>query len=128
MDVRSWSPGTPGSAADGRYAEAAFRVGEVCERAGDLWTAAQWFREAAEAGRPGARLRLGAVLGRLADSLADRPDAGTPDPGVLLAEAARWLTGSPEAATPAGIGLITDMLNRQQRQAARRALENAAPR
>ncbi|WP_019633065.1 hypothetical protein [Actinomadura atramentaria] len=127
MPVPSPNRQADGGPVDARYAEAAYRVGEACEHCGDLWTAAQWFREAAESGRPGARARLCCVLGRLADSLADRPD-GVPDSGELLAEAARWLTGAPEAAMPVGIGLVTALLNLQQRQAARRALEPAAPR
>ncbi|MCP9954319.1 hypothetical protein LUX33_41910 [Actinomadura madurae] len=41
----------------------------------------------------------------------------------LLAEAARWLSGAQAATTPDAIELITDMLNRQLRQAARRGFE-----
>jgi TPR repeat protein len=99
----------------------AFGLGETCEREGDLEQAADWYRVVAESGRADAALRLGAVLGRLADegSAADSAED-------LLAEATRWLSGAQDATTPDAIELITDLLNRQLRQAARRGLEPAA--
>ncbi|MFI6520214.1 tol-pal system YbgF family protein [Spirillospora sp. NPDC050679] len=123
MPVRPWSPELPGACADGPWADVAFGLGELYERDGDLDRAAEWYREAAEVGRSDAALRLGDVLGRLADQrLPAAPDTAA----GLLAEASRWLSGAPDATTPDAIELITDMLNRHQRQAARRGLE-AAP-
>jgi TPR repeat protein len=98
----------------------AFGLGEVYEREGDLDQAADWYRRAAESGRADAALRLGAVLGRMADAGSDGESAED-----LLAEATRWLSGAHDATTPDAIELITDMLNRQLRQAARRGFEPA---
>jgi TPR repeat protein len=89
-----------------------------CEREGDLEGAARWFRRAAEADFPNAALRLGAVLGRLAD---EHDTKTKRSPEMLLAEATRWL--SEVKTSPDAVELITDLLNRQQRLAARRALE-----
>ncbi|GAA0576181.1 SEL1-like repeat protein [Actinomadura livida] len=120
MPVRRWSPEDLGRPTDGTWADVAFGLGEMYEREGDLKQAADWYRRAAESGRPAAALRLGAVLGR-------RADAGAADESVsaedLLAEATRWLSGAQNATTPDAIELITDTLNRQLRQAARRGLE-----
>ncbi|WP_018655343.1 hypothetical protein [Actinomadura flavalba] len=118
MPARLSSPGVLGPATDAPFADSAYCLGVVCERDGDLRQAAQWFREAAEAGHTAARLRLGDVLGRLADQ--EWNGTGIADSEKLLAEASRWLSGAPATATPGGIGLITDMLNRHQRAAARR--------
>lgn len=119
MPVRPWNPDL-GRPADGTAAGIAFGLAELYERMSDLDRAADWYRRAAEAGHPDAALRLGAVLGRLADT--GRAGISAED---LLAEATRWLSGAPDATTPDAIELITDMLNRHQRQAARRGLEPA---
>ncbi|MGP4027871.1 SEL1-like repeat protein [Actinomadura sp. 3N407] len=120
MPVRPWSPEDLGRPTDGTWADVAFGLGEMYEGEGDLEQAADWYRRAAESGRADAALRLGAVLGRMADagSAADSAED-------LLAEATRWLSGAQDATTPDAIELITDMLNRQLRQAARRGLEPA---
>ena len=120
MPVRPWSPEDLGRPTDGTWADVAFGLGEMYERAGDLESAADWYRRAAESDRADAALRLGAVLGRMAD--ASRADDSAED---LLAEATRWLSGAQDTTTPDAIELITDMLNRHQRQAARRGLEPA---
>ncbi|TDD94071.1 tetratricopeptide repeat protein [Actinomadura rubrisoli] len=120
MPVRPWSPEDLGRPTDGTWADVAFGLGEMYERAGDLESAADWYRRAAESDRADAALRLGAVLGRMAD--ASRADDSAED---LLAEATRWLSGAQDTSTPDAIELITDMLNRHQRQAARRGLEPA---
>lgn len=104
--------------ADGTLADVAYGVGNRCERAGDLERAARWFRRAAEAERPEAALRLGAVLGRLADA---RDPVGSSE--VLLAEATRWLSEASDTTTPDAIEVITAMLDRHHRQAARRGVE-----
>lgn len=106
----------------GALADVAFRLGDWREREGDLEQAAGWFRRAAESDRPDAALRLGDVLGRLAE---ERRAASGDSAEVLLAEATRWLSEARDATTPAGIELITDMLNRHQRQAASRGLQPA---
>lgn len=118
-----------GHGVTGERARAAYERGVWCDSQGDLEKAARAFRRAAEAGYPGAALRLGDVLVRLADR-ASVPAALTragrktkQSPEMLLAEASRWLSGV--TASPAAIELITDMLNRQQRLAARRAHEPA---
>ncbi|WP_131739436.1 tetratricopeptide repeat protein [Actinomadura roseirufa] len=121
MSVRPWSPEDLGRPTDGTWADMAFGLGEMYEREGDLEAAADWYRRAAESDRADAALRLGAVLGRLAD--ARRADESAEE---LLAEATRWLSEAQDATTPDAIELITDMLNRHQRQAARRGLEHAA--
>ncbi|WP_067481601.1 hypothetical protein [Actinomadura hibisca] len=122
MPVRPWCPEVPGARADGPWSDVAFGLGDLYERDGDLDRAAEWYREAAEAGRADAALRLGDVLGRLADQrLPAAPDTAA----ELLAEASRWLSGAPDATTPDAIELITVMLDRHQRQAARRGLEPA---
>jgi TPR repeat protein len=118
MPVRPWSPEDLGRPTDGTWADIAFGLGEMYEREDDLEQAAGWYRRAAESGRADAALRLGAVLGRLADAGAAADSAED-----LLAEATRWLSGVQDATTPDAIELITDMLNRQLRQAARRGLE-----
>ncbi|MFI0409515.1 tol-pal system YbgF family protein [Actinomadura sp. 3N508] len=120
MPVRPWSPEDLGRPTDGTWADVAFGLGETYEREGDLEQAAGWYRRAAESGRADAALRLGAVLGLLAD--ADTAAGSAED---LLAEATRWLSGAQDATTPDAIELITDMLNRQLRQAARRGVEPA---
>ncbi|XRQ03888.1 hypothetical protein ACN3XK_45955 [Actinomadura welshii] len=98
----------------------AFGLGQMFERGGELQEAADWYRRAARSGRADAALRLGAVLGQMADAgSADDPASA----GDLLAEATRWLSGAQDATTPDAIELITDTLNRQMRQAARRGLE-----
>ncbi|MDL4771733.1 MULTISPECIES: tetratricopeptide repeat protein [Thermomonosporaceae] len=122
MPVRPWSPEDLGRPTDGSWADVAFGLGEMYEREGDLEQAADWFRRAAESDRADAALRLGGVLGRLADARRGLPDDTAEE---LLAEATRWLSGANGATTPDAIELITDMLNRHQRQAARRGLEPA---
>jgi TPR repeat protein len=119
------NPERTGQGVTGERARAAYEQGLWHESQGDLDKAARCFRRAAEAGYPGAALRLGDVLVRLADR-ASVPAALTragrktkPSPEMLLAEASRWLSGV--SASPDAISLITDMLNRQQRLAARRA-------
>ncbi|HEY8479337.1 MAG TPA: hypothetical protein VIL71_05840 [Spirillospora sp.] len=118
MPVRLWSPEDLGRPAGGTYADVAFGLGEMYERESDLEQAANWYRRAAGAGRADAALRLVSVLGRMAD--AEDADDTADD---LLAEAARWLSGARDATTPDAIELVTDTLNRQMRQAARRGLE-----
>lgn len=120
MSVRPWTPEDLGRPTDGTWVDVAFGLGEMYERAGDLQQAADWYRRAAESGCADAALRLGAVLGRMADA-GPAGDAAED----LLAEATRWLSGAQDATTPDAIELITDMLNRQLRQAARRGLEPA---
>lgn len=113
----------------GTLAEVAYRLGEWREREGDLEQAAGWFRRAAEfpgAGRPDAELRLGDVLGRLAEQRRAQSGQARQSAEVLLAEGARWLAGAQSAAAPAAVELVTDMLNRHQRQAARRVPQSAA--
>lgn len=121
MSVRPWTPEDLGRPTDGTYADLAFGLGEMFEREGDLEQAAAWYRRAARSGRAAAALRLGAVLGELADAGSAGDSA---KPGDLLAEATRWLSGAQVAHTPDAIELITDTLNRQMRQAARRGLES----
>ncbi|WP_067461497.1 SEL1-like repeat protein [Actinomadura macra] len=121
MPVRPWSPEDLGCPTDGSWVDVAFGLGEMYEHENDLESAADWYRRAAESDHAEAALRLGAVLGRMADD--HRADDSAED---LLAEATRWLSGVPLAAAPDAIELITDMLNRHQRQAARRGLEPAA--
>lgn len=124
MSVRPWNPEELGRPTDGGRVDVAFGLGRVYELEGDLERAAGWYRRAAESGHTGAPLRLGAVLGRLAD--ARSADASAESAEDLLAEASRWLSGVQAATTPDAIELITDMLNRHQRQAARRGLEPTA--
>ena len=107
----------------GSLARVACSLGERCEREGDLDRAVRWFRRAAESGSPEAALRLGSALGRLADER--RAETGE-SPEQLLAEASRWLSEVRYATMPDGIELVTDMLNRHQRLAARRGLEPVA--
>lgn len=121
MPIRPWTPEDLGRPTDGTWADVAFGLGEVYEREGDLAQAADWYRRAAESGRADAALRLGAVLGLMADAGPAGESAED-----LLAEATRWLSGARDTTTPDAIELITDMLNRQLRQAARRGLEPAA--
>ncbi len=121
MSARPWTP------AYGRgprpHARIAFAVGKRYEQEGDLEGAARWFRQAAEADLSDAALRLGDVLGRMADQRGT--DRGrTRD--RLMAEATRWLSEAHGKTHPDAVELITDMLNRQQRLAARRAVEPAA--
>ncbi|NKZ04872.1 hypothetical protein HGB48_14100 [Actinomadura latina] len=120
MPVRPWTPEDLGRPTDGTWADVAFGLGEVYEREGDLEEAAGWYRRAAESGRADAALRLGALLGRMADAGPAGESAEE-----LLAEATRWLSGALDTTTPDAIELITDMLNRQLRQAARRGFEPA---
>ncbi|MGK5550174.1 tetratricopeptide repeat protein [Actinomadura kijaniata] len=105
---------------DGPWADVSFGLGELYELEGDLAQAAEWYREAAESGRADAALRLGDVLGRLAD---ERLPAAPDTAEELLAEATRWLSGAPAASSPDAIELITEMLDRHHRWAARRGLE-----
>lgn len=116
MPVRTWRPEAVRTAESETFAGVALGLGETFEHDGDLEQAASWYRRAAEAGSPFAALRLGDVLGRLADER--RAGDSAED---LLAEATRWLSDAPDTTTPDAIGLITDMLNRHQRRAARRA-------
>ena len=120
MPVRPWTPEDLGRPTDGTWADMAFGLGEVYEREGDLDQAAGWYRRAAESGSADAALRLGALLGRMADAGPEGESAEE-----LLAEATRWLSGALDATGPDAIELITDMLNRQLRQAARRGLAPA---
>ncbi|MEV4674701.1 MULTISPECIES: hypothetical protein [Actinomadura] len=120
MPARPWTPEDLGRPTDGTWADVAFGLGEMYEHEGDLEQAAGWYRRAAESGRADAALRLGAVLGRMADA-GTAGDAA----GELIAEAARWLSGALDTTSTDAIELITDMLNRQLRQAARRGLEPA---
>lgn len=120
MPIRPWTPEDLGRPTDGTWADVAFGLGEVYEREGDLAQAADWYRRAAESGRADAALRLGAVLGLMADAGPAGESAED-----LLAEATRWLSGARDTTTPDAIELITDMLNRQLRQAARRGFEPA---
>ncbi|MBW8486102.1 hypothetical protein [Actinomadura parmotrematis] len=120
MPARPWSAASLGPAAHEPWVDVAFGLGGLYERDGDLAVAAEWYRQAAEEGHAEARLRLGDVLGRLAD--AQRTGAAED----LLAEAGRWLSGAPDPTSPDAIGLLTDLLNRHQRQAARRGLAPAA--
>ncbi len=110
----------PGGPCGGSWGEIAFGLGLLYESEGDLDQAARWFRQAAEGDRPGAAIRLSAVLNRLAD---ERGAAGSEE---LLAEASRWLSEGLDTTRPGAIGMITDMLDRHQRAAARRGLEPAA--
>lgn len=109
--------------AGGSLERVACSLGERCEREGDLELAARWFRRAAETGCAEAALRLGDVLGRLADERPAETKDSPDSPEWLLAEASRWLSEVRYAAMPDGIELVTDMLNRHQRLAARRGLE-----
>jgi TPR repeat protein len=102
--------------------DTAYEWGAAYEGAGDLERAARWFRRAAEAGHKEAALRLGAVLGRLAE----RQGLKAKQSPELLAEATRWLSGVKAGSD--SIELITDMLNRQQRLAARRTPAALNPR
>jgi TPR repeat protein len=124
MPARQWSPAHRRGPRP--HARIAFAVGMRYEQEGDLEGAARWFRHAAEADLSDAALRLGDVLGRLADQ---RDVAGGADGSRsrdrLLAEATRWLSEAHGAKHPDAIELITDMLNRQQRLAAQRAVERA---
>ncbi|MBT2213635.1 MULTISPECIES: tetratricopeptide repeat protein [Actinomadura] len=126
MSVRPWSPEDLGRPTDGSWADVAFGLGEMYERCGDLESAADWYRRAAESDRADAALRLGDVLGRLADARRAGQAGGSAESAEdLLAEATRWLSGAPGPTTPDAIELVTDMLNRHQLQAARRGLEPA---
>lgn len=105
---------------DRRLARAAYERGLRYQAEGDLERAARCFRRAAEVGMPEAALRLGEVLVRLADPALLSPGTKVKQsPELLLVEASRWLSGV--STSPGAIELITDMLNRQQRLAARRA-------
>lgn len=106
--------------------DTAYQWGAAYEGAGDLERAARWFRRAAEAGHEEAALRLGAVLGRLADRQGRTGVKAKQSPEQLMAEATRWLSGV--RASSDSIELITDMLNRQQRLAARRTPAALNPR
>ena len=125
MTDRRWRAGLAGHAASagGSLERVACSIGERFEREGDLELAARWFRRAAEAGCPEAALRLGDVLGRLADERGAETKDSPDSPERLLAEASRWLSEVRYATMPDGIELVTDMLNRHQRLAARRGLE-----
>ncbi|GAA4151247.1 hypothetical protein [Actinomadura keratinilytica] len=121
-------PRPAGRAKDGACSEwpdFAYWLGTLYESEGDLEQAAGWLRRAAESGHPRAALALVDVLGRLAD---ERPPGAC---DVLLAEATRWLSvacasSGRDAATPDAIELVTDMLNRHQRRAARRGVPEPA--
>ncbi|GAA4068808.1 MULTISPECIES: hypothetical protein [Actinomadura] len=124
-------PRPAGRAKDGAWSEwpdFAYGLGALYESEGDLEQAAGWFRRAAESGHPRAALALVDVLGRLADERGER-SPGASD--VLLAEATRWLaracaSSGRDAAAPDAIELVTDMLNRHQRRAARRGVPEPA--
>jgi TPR repeat protein len=122
MPDRRWRAEIAGcpAPAGGSLERVACSLGERSEREGDLERAARWYRRAAEAGCAEAALRLGDVLGRLADEGRTETDDS---PEQLLAEASRWLSEVRYAARPDGIELVTDMLNRHQRLAARRGFE-----
>ncbi|MCW2897956.1 MAG: hypothetical protein JWO67_221 [Streptosporangiaceae bacterium] len=101
-------------------ARVAYGLGAQCERDGDLAGATRWLRHAAEGGSAEAALRLGDLLGRLAEERGQgRRNASEP----LLAEATRWLSTAKSSTAPDAVELVTDMLNRHQRLAARRGLE-----
>jgi TPR repeat protein len=120
MPARPWIPAHGrGPRPDARIA---FAVGKRYEQEGDLEGAARWFRQAAEADLSDAALRLGDVLGRLADQ---RGTGRGRTRERLMAEAARWLSEAHGKTHPDAVELITDMLNRQQRLAAQRAVEPA---
>jgi TPR repeat protein len=121
MPVRSWDPTRRGGARP--HARIAFAVGKRYEQEGDLEGAARWFRQAAEADVADAALRLGDVLGRLADQSGVNGDRSR---DRLMAEATRWLSEAQGSKHPDAVELITDMLNRQQRLAAQRSVEPAA--
>lgn len=118
MSVRPARPESAGrSPVAGSWADISFGLGLLYEQEDDLEKAARWFREAAECERPGAAIRLSTVLGRLADERSAVPAR------PLLAEATRWLSEGLDATSPDAIGMITDMLDRHHRAAARRGLE-----
>jgi TPR repeat protein len=139
MSARSWAPAHGERSRP--YARIAFASGKKYEQQGDLEGAARWFRQAAEADLSDAALRLGDVLGRLADQRGADTDAGAAatvsaapvsatsgrarHQDRLMAEATRWLSEAHGSKHPDAIELITDMLNRQQRLAAQRAVEPA---
>jgi TPR repeat protein len=121
MPARSWPSAHHGGPTP--HARIAFAVGKRYEQEGDLEGAARWFRQAAEEDLADAALRLGDVLGRLADQ-GGRDSGRSKD--RLMAEATRWLSEAHGKEHPDAVELITDMLNRQQRLAAQRAVETAA--
>ncbi len=122
MSVRSWAPAHGGRPRP--YARIAFASGKRYEQQGDLEGAARWFRQAAEADLSDAALRLGDVLGRLADQRGmDSATDGGRSQDRLMAEATRWLSEAHGSKHPDAVELITDMLNRQQRLAAQRTVE-----
>ena len=121
MPARQWSPAHRRGPRP--HARIAFAVGKRYEQEGDLEGAARWFRHAAEADLSDAALRLGDVLGRLADQ---RGGDRRRSQDRLMAEAIRWLSEVHGSKHPDAVELITDMLNRQQRLAAQRAVESAA--
>jgi hypothetical protein len=88
---------------------------------GALGEAVRSFRPAAEAGCPKAALRLGDLLGRLAEEPGRHTRRDSRE--LLLAEATRWLSMAHSATGPDAVALVTDMLNRHQRLAARRGME-----
>jgi hypothetical protein len=108
----------PGGSA-GR-AGTAFRLGDDCERLGDLEGAISWFRLAAEADHPDAAMRLAGLLGRLVDqrsagtrAAAERHPARRSDL-TMMAEATRWLAVARGSHRPEMMELILLMLHRQQ--------------
>ncbi len=121
MSVRLRRLEYPGDHAAGSQARFLYKLGVRAEAEGNMERAAGWFRKAAEAGIPEAALRLGGVLGHLAEQPVGKAKAS---PEQLLAEASRWASGA--GAGPDKMMLITDLLNRQQRLAARRALETVS--
>jgi hypothetical protein len=95
----------------------AYRLGENCERIGDLEGAITWFRRAAEAGHPEAAMRLSGLLGQIIDAHLD----ASRDDGqarridlTLMTEAIRWLSAARGRSEPQMVELILETLQRQQ--------------
>ncbi|HUK72967.1 MAG TPA: hypothetical protein VLW50_30130 [Streptosporangiaceae bacterium] len=102
----------------------AFRLGDDCERLGDLEGAITWFRRAAEADHPDAAMRLGGLLGRLIDqrsagnrAAAEHHQARRTDL-TMMAEATRWLAAARGSHRLEMMELVLLMLDRQQALAA----------
>ncbi len=97
----------------------AYRLGDSCERLGDLEGAITWFRRAAEADHADAAMRLGSLLGRFIDQRALRDateeyhQARRTDL-TLMAEATRWLAAAQGSRRPEMVELVVSMLHRQQ--------------
>ena len=97
----------------------AYRLGDNCERLGDLEGAITWFRRAAEADHTDAAMRLGSLLGRfidqraLRDATEEHHQARRTD-RTLMAEATRWLAAAQGSRRPEMVELVVSMLHRQQ--------------